>query len=316
MQQNHLFIMDPIEKLNLELDSSLRIAFELSKRQASVYLTEIKDLFWESGKAPQCRARHLSFDKEAVKVQLGEIQTWDLGVFSTIQMRKDPPFDMAYITATWFLDHCPRTLIVNHPHSLRAYNEKMLTLLFPKECKAALVSSDLPEILKYIQQHCHGDAVIKPLDLYGGRGIVHLQLDKTSITEAEQTILAATDHGKNARLVQAFDHHIFKGEVRVFTLNGEPLSWCLKVPHEGNFLANTRAGATLETYSPSQSVVQKVRKVAQELVQKGVWITGMDLINEEISEINITSPRLLMAPGDTRNYYAEIADWLIKKTKI
>ncbi len=315
MQQNHLFIMDPIEKLNLELDSSLRIAFELSKRHAFVYFAEINDLFWETGKAPQCRARSFSFNKQADKVQLGETKVLELSSFSSIQMRKDPPFDMAYITATWFLDHCPKTLVINHPHALRAYNEKLLTLLFPKECKAALVSSNVSEILKYVQKQCQGDAIIKPLDLYGGRGIIRLQLENLSPAEAEQALMTATDHGKNARLVQRFDTHIFKGEIRVFTLDGEPLSWCLKVPHDGNFLANTRAGASLEAFTPSQDLIKKVSHVASELVKKGVWVTGMDLINEEISEINITSPRLLHAPGDTRNYFAEITDWLIKKCK-
>ncbi len=313
MLQKHLFIMDPIEKLNLGLDTSLRIAFALSRHGQNVYFCEISDLFWESGKGPHCHARPLEFGTELEKSHIGKEERLPLKNFQIIHMRKDPPFDIDYITATWFLEQCPETLFVNSPRSLQSFNEKMGILQFPNECKKSLVSSKVNELLTYIENQCKGDAVLKPLHLYGGRGIKHIQLSKISKFEAEKLIKESTQNEKSPHMVQAFDSRIFKGEIRVFLVGGKALSWCLKVPKEGDFLANTGAGATLHTYKPSSILLEKVESLASKLLKLGIYFVGLDIIGDEVSEINITSPRLLVAPGDTQDYYGEIAEWLMKQ---
>ena len=313
MSQTHLFIMDPVEKLNLALDSSLRMAYELFLRGHHVYSSEIKNLFWKSSNAPHTYARRLEFEKHADEVKLGAWGTFDLRQFTVIHMRKDPPFDIHFFTATWFLDHCPNTLVLNSPHALRALNEKMVTLQFPKECKPTLVSYNPAHLLQFIREHCVGDAIVKPLYNHGGEGILRIILKEQKISEVEKTLTDLTEGGTKPRLVQTFDPSIFQGEVRVFSVGGKPISWCLKVPPKGTFLANTRAGATLHPYNPSSSLVEKVSRVAKDLVTKGIFIVGMDILSEEISEINVTSPRLLSAPTDPKNYYPEIVDWIEQK---
>jgi len=108
-------------------------------------------------------------------------------------------------------------------------------------------------------------------------------------------------------LIQPFNPAIYAGEVRVFTGFGQPLAWCLKRPAAGEFLANTRAGATLEAYQPTATEVARVSQVAAALHQHGVFLAGFDLIGGYVSEINLTSPRLLQAADDKVDYYAILA---------
>jgi glutathione synthase len=129
-----------------------------------------------------------------------------------------------------------------------------------------------------------------------------------------QKLNDATENGKSPQLVQSFDPNIFDGEVRAYLVGGKALSWCLKVPKDGEFLANTGAGATLHPYSPSSQLKKKVEDLAKELLKHGIYFVGLDIISEEVTEINITSPRLLVAPGDTRDYYKEIASWILSKS--
>ena len=199
---------------------------------------------------------------------------------------------------------------VNIDEPICEFESDKATLEFPAECKKALVASHPQRLLDFIQKECNGDAILKPLHLFGGKGIIRVELAKVGLKEAHQILLSATDQGTQPKLAQAFDKGIFDGEVRAFLVNGCPLSWCLKVPQNGSFLANTAAGAVLKSYSPSSELVAKVTRVAENLKKRGVIFIGLDIINEEISEINITSPRLLVAPGDTRDYYAQIASFL------
>jgi glutathione synthase len=95
--------------------------------------------------------------------------------------------------------------------------------------------------------------------------------------------------------VQPFDSKVFEGEVRAFTVCGEPVSWCLKKPAADQFLANTRAGASLDVYNPTERDIAMVRTVSQELLKQGIYICGFDIIGGKLSEINVTSPRLLVS---------------------
>ena len=113
MRQKHLFIMDPVEKLNLGLDSSLRIAHALSKNGHLAYFCQISDLFWATGKEPHCSASLIHFAAQADHLKLGQSEDLNLNSFQTVHMRKDPPFDIDYFTATWFLDHSKDAKIIN-----------------------------------------------------------------------------------------------------------------------------------------------------------------------------------------------------------
>ena len=316
MQQQHLFIMDPLEKLNFKLDSSLQMVCELLKLGHQCYFSMVQDLSWDSRySSPGVSASLLkmpNFNVEEVAVENPSLV--QLRDFNAIHMRKEPPFDLTYITATWLLDEVANDVkIFNDPNSLRSFNEKLGILQFKESIEPAFVSSRAHEMLAFIKQACHGDAIIKPLDLYGGKGIFRLNLrdmdDKTALVRLKE----ASSDGALWRMVQPFKHQVFEGEVRAFTLGGEILSWCLKKPLQDSFLANTGAGATIHPYKPSQNLIEHIEKIAQNLYQRGVAITAFDIIGETVSEINITSPRLLKPQSDQTNYYHKMARWFEKQ---
>ncbi len=312
--QKHLLIIDPIECLNLKLDSSLRMGLELSNQGCEVFYCEISMLFWnKSSKYASCTCFKIDYKKGIENLSFSEKTDLCLSNFKSIQMRKEPPFDTDFISATWFLDAVPNsTLVVNSPRTLREVNEKLSIFFSPETSDKALVSSDPSKLMDFIKNECDFDGIIKPLNLFGGRGVFRINLKEKSEKHWINILEQETRNGQ-FRLIQPFNHKIFDGEVRVFSLNGEPLSWCLKKPKDGEYLANTSAGAKLLPYSPSKALEEKIAKVSKKLCQDyGAYFLGFDVIGEVISEINVTSPRLLQSSEDQRNYYAEIAAWLVE----
>lgn len=317
MGQKHLFIIDPLETLNLALDSSLRMMFALATRGEEIHVCQPRHLEWLcSDQATRVRCQRVTFAGDATGVAEAGPQTLSLQEFAAIHMRKDPPYDMDYVATTWLLDPVRKVArIYNDSEALRRYNEKLAMFQFPEDCKAALVSSDPDTLLAFAGTGANGDAILKPLDLFGGRGVRRLKLggiDGISENEAREVLAVETAGGTRLRLIQAFDPAVFQGEVRVFCAFGEPLAWCLKRPAPGNYLANTRAGATLEKYQPSALEVERVQRVAAALKKKGVMLIGFDLIGGYVSEINLTSPRLLQAPGDEGRYYDRFAELVLE----
>jgi glutathione synthase len=307
----HLFLIDPIEKLNAKMDTSLRLIAELITLGTEVWVTFPHKISWDS--------RHSSAHTEALKcsVATGGALNFSpsktkppLSNFDLIHMRKDPPFDLEYINLTWMLDACgPQTLVINHPAALRGLNEKLSILSFPDYCMPSLVSSDVDELFDYFVHQTAKDAVIKPLHLYGGRGVERIHSDGSFEGDqaAKQKISEQTSGGLAYRMLQKFDARVFQGEIRCVAVRGEPLFWTKKVPADGNFLANTGAGATLEAYHPPQEEYEQIRALSIELLSLGVYLVGFDIIAGKVSEINITSPRLLCPPGEEKTFHAKCA---------
>jgi glutathione synthase len=321
LNYQHLFIIDPLESLNLPLDSSLRMMFELHALGHRIYICEPRHLMWSSVAGPQAHGQAIVFGQNATQFRVGDREFLPYQTFAAIHMRKDPPYDIDYVATTWLLDPATNgTKVYNHPEALRRYNEKLAILRFPQDIRPVLVSSEPQALFDFVVTHCHGDAVLKPLTLFGGRGVVRLTLQGSAAIDqgglSKEALLAElsreTEGGRHIRLVQPFDPAIFQGEVRVFTAFGEPISWCLKRPAQGQFLANTRAGAQLEPYVPSGEEDARVRRIARELLKEGVTFIGFDLIGGYVSEINLTSPRLLQAPGSTDNYYKILASMIAR----
>jgi glutathione synthase len=170
--------------------------------------------------------------------------------------------------------------------------------------------------LEFLKSTPKGEAILKPLHLFGGQGIQRISLGDWATEEAALAGLTRLlKEYASPVMVQSFHEEVFRGEVRVFTMDGQPLSWCLKVPAQGQFLANTRWGARLEGYHPSPGLRGHMVQVAEEFARKGAYLLGFDVIGEAITEINLTSPRLLQAPEDPTNYYEVLAQWLLEKIK-
>ena len=293
---SHLFVIDPLEKLNKKLDSSIRMAFSLSRRGHNIYIATPKDISWsmDAGVA-RLKAQALDFNKgNFSSLKAAAPVDMLLSDFDAIYMRKDPPFDMDYITCTWLLDTASKTSrIYNSPAALRSFNEKLLGFYYPEYCNPGLVSTKPEELLTFILESCKGDAIIKPLDLFGGKGIERLNVNDIGLDRVKALLEEHTENGLTYRLVQPFQTKIFEGELRVFTFMGEIIATSNKVPAKGNYLANTSAGATVEDYDLTGKLKENIISLSKKLIEKGVYMVGYDVIGDLVSEINITSPRLL-----------------------
>lgn len=337
-KQNHLFIIDPLEKLDLELDSSVRLAHALSNLGHQVFFSCLSDLFWicpeisqdgakraksqgiksqKSQDGASCKATKILFEGgDPSSAASGRAQLLKLSEFSAIHMRKDPPFDMTYISALWFLESAPKKVkIFNCPEGIRSVNEKLSILRFPEDIRPGLASCNPEQILSFIKNRLNGDAIIKPLDQYSGKGIFRVDLTTESENEAFERIKKELSIGIPYRLVQEFDSRIYDGEVRVFVVGGEPLAWCLKKPSSGGFMANSSFGSTRHHHEPTAVERERVLRVSAELLKDGISVVGYDLIGGYISEINVTSPRLLAATDDLSMYFEKFATWVENESK-
>lgn len=304
--------MDSVENLNLKLDSTLRLANSLLHMGQDCFMTSPSNLSWQSKSLPKLLANVNKLEKgKENTAQVGAQKTVDLADINAVHMRKDPPFDGNYLACTWVLSELEKqAFIFNHPSTLRDLNEKVSVFSFPEYTLPAILSADPKAIETFICEACDGDAIVKPLDLFGGRGVERLEAKGPGGALTAEISSLFSDG--QIRIVQPFDKAIFDGEVRAFTAGGRALSWSLKVPAKGEFLANTRMGATIEPYQPTSEESAMVAKVSQSLLDKGVYFVGYDLIGGKISEINITSPRLLVAPGEEeRPIYDRMAEDLI-----
>ncbi len=315
VKQHHLFVIDPIETLNPTLDSSLRMMYALAQRGHHVEVCQPKDLFLRSHSegniCQETTAQTVTFGAqssfESLQFSLASPMGRALRDYNGVHMRKDPPFDLDYITTVWLLDDLPpSTRVYNRPEALLRYNEKLLITHFPDAIAPILVSANPEKLLYFIE--AHHDIILKPLHLFGGRGVLRLSLETQKIQDIRKILLTETNHGQALRLAQPFNHKIVDGEIRVFAAFGKPLAWCLKKPKSGDFLANTRAGATLHAFTPSGSLHKTITLVAEKLLSLGITLIGFDVIGELISEINLTSPRLLLAPGAAQEkIYGDLA---------
>ena len=306
MKKAQLFIIDPPAAATLPLDTSVRLACALHQQGAEVYSAGIADLSSSSEVLARCRRMTFTSATHTSVVIDSRIEIKVLAEFAAIHMRKDPPFDLAYLAATWHLDRAG-TQVFNRPQALRDYNEKMTVLHFPLQTVRSLVSADVEQMLAFIAQELQGNAIVKPLMMFGGQGVFRVQLDVLSEQAARRKITAAQQQQGTALIVQQFREEVWQGEVRCFSAFGEPVAWCLKVPAKGNFLANTAQGAKLLPYRPSPAEITTATTVAQHLLPDGVYFIGFDMIAGLITEINLTSPRLLLPPKSSDDPYPQIA---------
>jgi len=313
-QNSHLFVIDPIERLNLAWDTSIKIAFALSQMGESVYFCTGRELSRSlHPTGAYALARQITFASKPNELRQGGQKRVPLVEFSAIHMRREPPYDLDYIGTLWILDsvaqHVP---VFNAPRALLEINEKLSILDFPLFTKPAIVSSDADELFLFAKERCAANIVIKPLGLYGGRGVEHIEGARGLL----EKLHVATLNGKEARMIQEFNPAVHAGEVRAFTVAGKPVAWCLKVPKKGEFLANTRAGSTLEAYSPTSRDIDVATGVAETLLKRGVIFAGIDMIGGWLSEVNITCPALLGPERSSLTGFEQIAKVITDLTTV
>jgi glutathione synthase len=201
-------------------------------------------------------------------------------------MRQDPPFDMAYITATHFLEAIhPRTLVVNNPAEVRNAPEKLFVTGFPGVQPPTLITSDVDAIYDFRARH--GDMVLKPLYGGGGSGVVRLKPDDPNL-DALLELHAMI--GREQVIAQKFIPAVSKGDKRVLLVDGEPIGAINRIPAEGQVRSNLARGGRAEAVELTPRDRELCAIIGPELKRRGLLLVGIDVIGDYLTEINVTSP--------------------------
>ncbi len=303
-----LFVMDPIENIKPQKDTTLAFMLAAKRQNWSIHHCGINDLFIREGLTHALTESCDVFDDNQIwfknTAQKTAISSTD---FDIIFMRKDPPFDMDFTYATYWLElaEAQGSLVVNRPRSLRDCNEKLFTAWFPQCCVPTLVTAQR-ELLRDFHQE-QGDIIVKPLDGMGGTSIFRIKPDDPNIGVILETM---TLGDQRQIMAQRFIPDITSGDKRILMINGEPVSHALaRIPTKGETRGNLAAGGTGVTVPLSDRDRWIASQVGPELVKRGLYFVGLDVIGDYLTEINVTSPtcaRELEAIG------VDITDKLIK----
>ena len=280
------FQMDPIESVDINADSTFRLAEEAQIRGHDLYVYTPSDLTFNRGKIA-AKVRSISLKRTIGEhVRFGSLEIIDLTEFDVIWLRQDPPFDMGYITNTHLLDLvASETLIVNDPFWVRNFPEKLLVLKFPDLIPDTLISRDLEEIKEFKRKF--KDIIIKPLYGNGGAGIFRLKEDDKNLTSLYELF---SSFSSEPLIAQAFIPEVKNGDKRIILVDGDPVGVINRVPKAGEIRSNMHVGGKAERAKLSQREKEICTAIGPTLKSRGQIFVGIDIIGDYLTEINVTSP--------------------------
>ena len=276
--------MDPIEVLNLEGDSTVVVMRELTRRKHKVAYTTVDRLYARDGVGRACVTDVRVVQAPPCFEVLGE-EDCALDDFDVVWMRKDPPFDMSYIQATYILDMAQKALVVNDPVGLKLFNEKIWAMRFPEIHPPTLFSSDAHKLRDFAKEH--GKIVLKPWDGNGGRGVLVAAAKDRNLNSMIDLL---TNEGADPIIAQPFIEGISKGDMRVLLFDGEPVGAMLRIPGASDYRGNMHVGASVSACTLSERDQYICDVLKPELKKWGQLFVGIDIIDGFLTEINVTSP--------------------------
>lgn len=307
-----LFVIDPLEALILETETSLLLMSEAAQRGHTPWITYLRELYLADSIA-RTRARPIAIDESVCPFyRLGRAEDRAVDSFDIVLMRKDPPVDIDYHNALAILARAQEAVpILNDPVGMGRSNEKLLPLEIPGAAPASVVTAD-PEIAAAFVRE-HGDVVLKPLNEYSGHGIRRVRVPESAYDTGILESLAAQP-GRHV-LLQRFLPEVERGDKRVLVLDGEPLGWVNRVPRPGSFYANIHQGAVVEATDLTDRERELVREARPLLAARGLEITGFDFIGGWLTEINFTSPSALRQIDEVMQSHLEsrVVDYLERR---
>jgi glutathione synthase len=279
--------MDPVEAVDIASDTTFMMALSAQARGHALWVYDFRTLALDEGRL-SCRARPMTVRETAGDhVTLGETVKLDLaGDVDVILMRQDPPFDMAYVTATYLLETVhPKTLVVNDPAEVRSAPEKLLVTQFPGLTPPTLVSSDPVALVDFHKRH--GDVVLKPLHGAAGSGVVKLKADDPNL---EALIEIHATGSRDPLVIQKFLPAVSKGDKRIILIDGEPVGAINRVPAKDQVRSNLRVGGTAAPVELTARDREICAAIGPTLKARGLIFVGIDVIGDWLTEINVTSP--------------------------
>ncbi|WP_208348018.1 glutathione synthase [Pseudaestuariivita rosea] len=278
--------MDPIDPIDINADSTFRLAEEAQARGHSLFYYTPDHLSYESGSII-ARGWPLTVRREKGNhFTLGQMKTVKLSDFDVVWLRQDPPFDMHYITTTHLLDRIhPETLVVNDPFWVRNYPEKLLVLDFPDLIPPTTIARDLDTIKAF--KHEHSDIILKPLYGNGGAGVFRLDPQDRNLSSLHELF---TGFSREPLIAQKFLPDVSNGDKRVILVNGEPVGAINRVPAAGETRSNMHVGGRPEKIGLTERDLEICAAIGPTLREKGQIFVGIDVIGDYLTEINVTSP--------------------------
>jgi len=281
-------LMDPIESITVEKDTTLAMMLAAQERGWNLKYFLRTDLFMRDGIASANMRDITVKDDPAHWFDLGEAQDLRLADCDCILMRLDPPFNMDYVFTTYFLQRASDdgVLVLNNPAALRDLNEKVFTAWFPDCCPPTLITSDNAKIRDFHREF--DDIIVKPLDGMGGSSIFRLKKDDPNVSVVLETM---TDFGSTQIMAQKYIPEIVDGDKRILVVGGKPVSHALaRMPMAGETRGNLAAGGKGIAVPLSDRDREIAETIGPVLVEKGVLFAGIDVIGDWVTEINVTSP--------------------------
>ena len=292
------FVVDPLPGLKAAKDSSIAMMRAAAARGHDVHAIDCASLHWRGpdagtpgGVCGDAVALALRADDHAWYEARGSA-TLPLTGFDAVLMRKDPPFDFEYLTATWLLERAEAggARIFNRPRALRDHSEKLALTEFPQFAPATLVDRDAARLHAFID--AQGDAILKPLDGMGGSRIFRVRRDDPNRNVIVETL---TEDGRRTVMVQRYLPAIAAGDKRILVVAGQVVPWALaRIPMAGETRGNLAAGGR----GVAQPLSERDRAIAEALApvlwERGLLIVGLDVIGDYLTEINVTSPTCMV----------------------
>lgn len=282
-------VMDPIESIKVQKDTTYGLLLEAQQRQFEIYYIQQKDLFTREGTPYALMQRMDILSPPGPHFKLHHAPTpMALSSLDVLLMRKDPPFDMHYIYTTYILEKAQQlgVKVLNDPRAIRDANEKMFIQWFPECCTDTLVASNFELIEAFWKEH--GDIVIKPLNGMGGEDVFRILATDPNLHEI---YLRISQQAQVPIMAQTFLPEIYQGDKRILMINGTPVPYALaRMPAKGEFRANLAVGG----HGVGVELTERDRWIAAQvgptLKEKGLFFVGLDVIGEYLTEINVTSP--------------------------
>ena len=283
-----LFITDPLDALKAYKDTTVTMMREAHRRGHAVYVCEQTSLAASGGRiqASVTRISVLDTDENWYTAHATEARV--LATFDAVLMRKDPPFDMEFVTSTWLLSAAERqgARVINSPAALRDHNEKLAILEFAQFNTPTLVTRDAAQVHAFID--AHGDTILKPLDGMGGVGIFRVRADDPNRNVIVELM---ADDGRRSIMAQQYIPAISAGDKRVLLIGGQAVPFSLaRIPKAGETRGNLAAGGRGVAQPLSASDRRITDAIGPILAARGLLLVGLDVIGEYLTEVNVTSP--------------------------
>ncbi|MCE8510514.1 glutathione synthase [Ruegeria pomeroyi] len=280
------FQMDPIGAVNINADSSFRLAEEAQMRGHQLFYYGPDQLAYQEGRIT-ARGHDMTVQRVVgAPAVLGPMREVDLADFDVVWLRQDPPFDMHYITSTHLLDRLKgQTLVVNDPFWVRNYPEKLLVLNFPELTPPTAIARDLETIRAFKARH--GDIILKPLYGNGGAGVFRLDENDRNLSSLHELFVGFS---REPLIVQKYLPDVRNGDKRVILVDGEAVGAINRVPAEGEVRSNMHVGGRPEKIGLTERDREICAAIGPLLREKGQVFVGIDVIGDYLTEINVTSP--------------------------